>query len=117
MSTRRSRRAFGSIRKLPGGRWQAHYTAGGRRVLAPKTFAAKIDAEAWLTDRRREIDLSLWNPHAAIRPQRKTFQEYATHWLAQRRTEGRPLKPRTVADYRYMPTAVRWRPGSTRLCS
>jgi len=57
MSTRRSRRAFGSIRRLPGGRWQAHYTApGGKRVLAPKTFAAKIDAECWLSDRRKEID-------------------------------------------------------------
>jgi integrase len=103
MSTRRSRRAFGSIRRLPSGRWQAHHTApGGRRVIAPKTFAAKDDATAWLVDRRREIDLSLWNPQATIKPQRKTFEEYADRWLVQRRTEGRPLRPRTVADYRYM---------------
>ncbi len=102
MSTRRSRRRFGSIRKLPSGRWQAHYTApDGRRVIAPKTFAAKDDAQAWLTDRRREMDLSLWNPHAALKPQQQTFGEYADRWLVQRRTEGRPLKPRTVANYRY----------------
>ncbi len=100
MSTRRSLRRFGSIRRLPSGRWQAHYTAGGKRVIAPKTFAAKDDAAAWLVDRRREIDLSLWNPQAAISPQQKTFHEYAARWLAQRRTEGRPLKPRTVANYR-----------------
>jgi hypothetical protein len=102
MSTRRRRRQFGSVRHLPSGRWQAHYTAGGRRVIAPKTFAAKDDGQAWLTDRRREIDLSLWNPQAVGRPQQQTFQEYSTHWLAERRTEGRALKPRTVADYRYM---------------
>jgi integrase len=101
--TRQRRRTFGSIRRLPGGRWQAHFSApGGRRVTAPKTFAAKIDAECWLTDKRREVDLSLWNPQAVIRPQQQTFREYAARWLAQRRTEGRPLKPRTVADYRYM---------------
>jgi hypothetical protein len=102
MSRRHQRRAFGSIRKLSSGRYQAHYVAGGHRVTAPKTFAAKIDAECWLTDRRREIDLSLWNPQAASRPQHETFGEYATGWLVQRRTEGRPLKPRTVADYRYL---------------
>lgn len=101
--TSQRRRTFGSIRRLPGGRWQAHFTApGGKRVTAPKTFAAKIDAECWLTDRRREIDLSLWNPQAAIKPQQQTFQEYAARWLAQRRTEGRPLKARTVANYRYL---------------
>ncbi len=100
--SRHRRRAFGAVRKLPSGRYQAHFIAGGRRVTAPKTFAAKIDAECWLTDRRREIDLSLWNPQAAIKPQQQTFQEYAARWLAQRRTEGRPLKPRTVANYRYL---------------
>ena len=98
--TSRRRRTFGSIRRLPGGRWQAHFTApGGKRVTAPRTFAAKIDAECWLTDRRREIDVVLWNPQAALKPQQKAFQEYSTQWLAQRRTEGKPLRPRTVAGY------------------
>ena len=56
-------RRFGSIRKLPSGRWQATYSApDGKRVKAPHTFAAKLDAEAWLVDRRREMDRGLWNP-------------------------------------------------------
>ncbi len=52
--------------QLPSGRWQAAYSApNGKRILAPKTFAKQADAEAWLTDRRREIDRGLWNPSAS----------------------------------------------------
>lgn len=54
---KRQRRKFGRIRQFNSGRWQASYTGpDGRVYIAPKTFNAKIDAEAWLTDRRREID-------------------------------------------------------------
>ena len=60
------KRTFGSVRKLPSGRWQARYTApNGANVTAPATFAAKIHAETWLGDRKREIDTNLWNPAAA----------------------------------------------------
>jgi hypothetical protein len=39
------------------GRFQARYTTPtGVRVTAPKTFAAKAHAQAWLSDRCREID-------------------------------------------------------------
>ena len=63
-------RRFGSIRKLPSGRWQATYSApNGRRITAPRTFRAKIDAEAWLADRRREID-RLPDAPALIQPKR-----------------------------------------------
>ncbi len=60
---KRQRRKFGRIRQFNSGRWQASYTGpDGRVYIAPKTFNAKIDAEAWLTDRRREIDRQLWSP-------------------------------------------------------
>ena len=40
------KRGFGSIRKLPSGRYQARYTGpDGGEHKAPKTFAEKIDAE------------------------------------------------------------------------
>ena len=43
------RRDFGSVRKLPSGRWQARYrNRGGHLVAAPETFATKGDATAWL---------------------------------------------------------------------
>jgi len=42
----RDKRPFGTIRKLPSGRYQAQYTTPEqRRVPAPHTFAARIDAE------------------------------------------------------------------------
>jgi integrase len=95
------KRSFGNIRRLPSKRYQVRYTApDGRYVTAPKTFAKKIDAEAWLTDRRREIDAKTWNPNAATKRKRTTFGAYAEQWLADRQIAGRPLKARTRAHYR-----------------
>lgn len=94
---RRSRRKFGRIRRFNSGRWQASYSGpDGNVYIAPATFDAKIDAEAWLTDRRREIDRQLWSPDSgqAERPS-ATFGDYAEAWLAQR-----GVKDRTRAHYR-----------------
>lgn len=103
----RARRSFGRLRKLPSGRYQAAYIGPDDRVhKAESTFGAKIDAEAWLTDRRREIDRDLWSPRAT--PEAKTakrkadvkFRQYADRWLETRTVRGRPLKPRTKEHYR-----------------
>ena len=95
------KRTFGSVRKLPSGRHQARYTApNGAYITAPKTFAAKIHAEAWLIDRRREIDANLWDPAAATRRrERVTLADYAETWLATRQVGGWPIKARTRAHY------------------
>jgi integrase len=94
------KRAFGNIRQLPSGRYQVRFTApDGSYVKAPKTFAARIDAEAWLTDRRREIDAKLWNAAAVAPPARITFGAYASGWLANRQVAGRPIKARTREHY------------------
>jgi len=91
----RDRRQFGRLRKLPSGRWQAAYTGPDTAVYsAPHTFAARLDAEAWLTDRRREIDRESWSPPGAPAASAQTLAEYAGPWLAQR-----TLKPRTRAHY------------------
>jgi integrase len=102
----RERRGFGRIRKLPSGRHQASYTGpDGRVYTAPETFAAKIDAEGWLTDRRREIDRELWSPPATAeqkQTKRKAdtkFGEYAAKWVETRTVKGRPLRPRTREHY------------------
>jgi integrase len=95
------KRAFGNIRALPSGRWQARYTGpDGRVYKAPSTFAAKIDAEGWVSDRRREIDRELWSPPVEGTPakaaaRRMAFREYAEQWLAHR-----DVKPRTREHYR-----------------
>ncbi len=105
------RRKFGRIRKCqPSGRYQAAYTApDGRVYRAERTFAAREDAEGWLTDRRREIDRELWSPPATADQKRtaaqkkaagELFAPYANRWLENRTVKGRPLKPRTTAHYR-----------------
>jgi integrase len=101
---RSTRRSFGRLRHFRSGRWKASYTGpDGRLYEAPQTFALKLDAEAWLTDRRREIDRELWSPPGANqRPRRQrhvTFGDYASGWLATRTVKGRPLRPRTREHY------------------
>ena len=44
-----SRRSFGTIRKLPSGRYQARYSdASGKQISAGTTFATKAAAHRWL---------------------------------------------------------------------
>lgn len=92
------KRSFGRLRKLPSSRWQAAYTGPDTVVYpAPSTFAAKLDAEAWLTDRRREIDRDAWSPPGAVGARTQTLADYAGPWLAQR-----ALKPRTREHYGHL---------------
>lgn len=94
------KRSFGNIRQLPSGRYQVRFTApDGTYVKAPKTFGARIDAEAWLTDQRRAIDNQLWNANSVKAPERVTFGAYAAGWLAGRQVSGRPIKARTREHY------------------
>ena len=94
------KRSFGNIRELPSGRYQVRFTdPNGNEVRAPKTFADRIDAEAWLTDRRREIDAKLWNPAVVAKPDKITFGAFASAWLAGRQVAGRPIKTRTREHY------------------
>lgn len=101
--TGRGKRSFGMIRQMPtkSKRWQANYTGpDGKLHKAPHTFADKIDAEAWLTDRRREIDRGLWNAVDADKAESPLFEIYADQWLKTRLVRGRPLKIRTRDHYR-----------------
>lgn len=90
MAAKRSN--FGSLRKLPSGRWQARYTApGGKTTTAPMTFDTKGDALAWLSTVRADLVRGAWLPPDVD----TTFGTYAATWL-----EHRTLKPRTRAHYR-----------------
>lgn len=91
---RRKRRAFGRLRQRPGGRWQAGYIGpDGRLHMAPHTFGTESDAEGWLANQRRKIDLGTWG--AVERSDGITLRAYADDWLEQRR-----LRPRTRGHYR-----------------
>jgi len=106
---RSERRGFGRLRQFRSGRWKASYTHDGELYEAPNTFSARIDAEAWLTDRRREIDNDLWLPPPAADQRKKAaaakkaaavkFGDYAKQWLATRTVRGRELRPRTREHY------------------
>ena len=94
----------------PSGRYQVRFTApDGSYIKAPKTFAARIDAEAWLTDQRRAIDNDLWNTAAVAKPEQITFGAYAAGGSLSRQVAGRPIKARTREHYGRSSTTTYWR--------
>jgi len=83
--------SFGSVRKLPSGKFQVRYFHLGKRIAADSTFATKADARAFLAG--VETDLNRGNyidPSAG----RITFAEYSGWWI-----EQRPLRSRTRETY------------------
>jgi integrase len=94
------KRTFATIRRLPSGRYQVRYTGPDRiRHTAPKTFAARIDADAYVVSKRREIDRKVWDATDDDKPEPVTFGAYASGWLAGRQVSGRPIKARTREHY------------------
>ncbi len=91
-------RRFGSLRRLPSGRYQRRYVGPDQQShRAPVTFSSKGDAETFLATVRADIARSTWQPPTR-RPDRVlTLEEYADEWLASR---SRELKPRTTVLYR-----------------
>lgn len=81
-----SKRQFGSIRKLPSGKWQARYPDGlGRMVPAPTTYKTKADAALFLA--AVEADLAR-GTFIDPRGGRITFAEECEQWLE--RPDKRP---------------------------
>jgi integrase len=74
------RRAFGQVRKLPSGRWQARYRRDGRVVVGPDTFPTNLAARTWL-DREAE---RLAAGAAADSDEIPTFEAYTALWRAGR---------------------------------
>ncbi len=100
MNVVRSRRTWGSVRKLPSQRYQAAYVGPDlARYNAPSTFASRVEAEAWLMRIRDAIADGSWGAETDTVdppvPRAVTVGEYAEAWLA-----GRDLKPRTRQHYR-----------------
>ncbi len=74
-----NRRQFGSLRKLPSGRWQASYWHLGIRHIAPVTFAFKADANVYLSSVETEVRRGLWiDPLGAT----VLFSDWAEQWRA-----------------------------------
>ena len=92
----RKTRAFGSLRQLPSGRWQARYRGpDGLLRPAPFTFPLKRDGARWLALTEAELLADNWiDPDAGRVP----FTEYAEVWI----TERPGLRPKTIQLYRYL---------------
>jgi integrase len=89
-------RSFGTIRKLPSGRWQARYRGrDGLLRSAPSTFVRKSDAARWLALTEAELVGGAWIDAEAGRV---PLAEYAATWIAERPN----LRPRTLELYRYL---------------
>ncbi|UOG23410.1 site-specific integrase [Gordonia amicalis] len=93
--------AFGSVNKLPSGRYRARYVGpDGRRHNAPTTFVTVLDARGWLAVQQADIIRKAWTPPEAEPQAIVVFSEYAETWLAARTVKGQPLKDRTRDHYR-----------------
>ncbi|GHA67105.1 putative prophage phiRv2 integrase [Streptomyces tauricus] len=75
------RRRFGSVRKLPSGRFQARYRGpDGLMRTADKTFATQTDADRWLVKQEAEILDGNWqNPDVTV-----IFGDFAESWFKDR---------------------------------
>lgn len=90
------RRTFGSIRKLPSGRWQASYLdpISRERVPAESTFATKADANLWLSKAEMSLERGLSLDRSG---RTRTFADYSAAWLA-----GKTVRPKTIDLYTYL---------------
>lgn len=86
------RRQFGSVTRLPSGRWRGRYRNEGAWYNAAHTFPTKSEASAWLATVQADIVHGDWvDPRAG----EETLSSYATRWLAARTD----LRASTKAKY------------------
>ena len=97
--------AFGTVSKLPSGRWRALYYGpdgrAGRRYSAPTTFTTKTAARKFLATVQADMIRNAWCPPVEAQPSQAphatalTLTVYAETWLRQQE-----LKDRTREHYR-----------------
>jgi integrase len=79
MTAKSSKRRFGSVRKLPSGKYQASYVGpSGNRETAPGTFRTKTDANRWLSLVEADLARGTWTDEQLGR---QPFGQYAREWL------------------------------------
>lgn len=107
------RRDFGTIRRLPSGRYQATYIGPDLgRHKAPSTFEKRDLAVVWLRNEQRMIEDAVadevrWvSPEERLEASRRKaepkvrFGEYGAKWIGERRnSKGEPLRALTRKDY------------------
>ena len=89
---RRSRRAFGTVERLPSGRFRARVIGPqGRYVSAPATFANRTDAALWVDLQHADLVRGTWQ--APVRPSASpTVGAYVGEWIEQHPTARESTK-------------------------
>jgi hypothetical protein len=85
------RRAFGRIRQLPSGRWQARIADPDGRLQSLGTYATRTAANRALSAHETDAARGAWTARQAST---QTLETYAAQWL-----ETRALRPRTKEHY------------------
>lgn len=86
------KRSFGTIRRLPSGRYQALYRApDGVRYSGPTTYEYKADAEAYLATVQADLVRQTWKAPVSTE---ETLGNYGRTWI-----EQRPLKETSRIRY------------------
>ncbi len=92
-----ARRNFGTVRRLPSGRWQARYsTDDGERIKAPTTFPTKADAHHWLASVETDIIRGTWQDPTLGRI---TIADWSERWMA---TKLPTVRRATADQYEYI---------------
>jgi integrase len=104
-----TRNQFGSVRKLPSGRFQARYIdASGARITARTidnkalTFATEKQARIYLVHLQSDLERGI-NPYAVIPASADTLRKRVEMYLdplAGSRLTSKPLRASTAANYR-----------------
>jgi integrase len=89
-------RSFGTVRRLPSGRWQVrYYDQAGIRHTAPRTFQSKADANRFVAQVEADLLRGAWtDPRLA----RITFGEWVERWWP----TTADLRPGTRTFYDYL---------------
>ncbi|MDQ6526452.1 site-specific integrase [Nocardioides sp. LHD-245] len=113
---RATRASFGSVRKLPSGRYQARYSDSQmNRYTAPTTFATKRQAEDWLATTRADMVRGTWR---APELSTMTLATYVRDHLATRldlAPKTRELYAAILANWLDMALTLPPAPGSQRV--
>ena len=87
-----ARNSWGSVRKLPSGKFQARYCIDYVWHTAPSTFRTKKEADSYLAGVRADLDRGVWlDPGAG----KVSLADYSVRWIRERPQ----LRPRTVELY------------------
>lgn len=80
---RRARRSFGSVERLPSGRFRARVIGpDGRYVSAPTTFATRTDAAVWIDAQHADLVRGTWQ--APVKPSAsESVAAYVTRWITE----------------------------------